>query len=64
MRLTKYLWMHRGPPPSEYLELVLCRDVYHCLPSQLQAEPITNILPHLIAMGVEGRVRAMNAGKE
>lgn len=60
MRLTKFLWTHSGPPPPEYLEYVLCREVYHCLPSQLRAEPLENVLPHLIAMSVESRVRTMS----
>jgi hypothetical protein len=25
----------KAPAPAEYIELVLCRDVYHCPPQQL-----------------------------
>ena len=41
--------------PLEYLELVLCRDVYHCPPSQLP--PWHVIKRHLICMDAEATVR-------
>jgi hypothetical protein len=41
--------------PLEYLELVLCRDVYHCPPSQLP--PWHRIKKHLTIMEVEAQVQ-------
>jgi hypothetical protein len=41
--------------PLEYLELVLCRDVYHCPPSQLP--PWHRIKKHLAIMEVEAQVQ-------
>lgn len=50
--------LHTGyEPPIEYVGLVLCRDVYGCLPSQLDAEPADTILEHLYMLGVEGEYR-------
>lgn len=43
--------------PHEYLELVLCRDVYHCDPVTLNRVPLTKILNHLTCLDVEGKVK-------
>jgi hypothetical protein len=48
--------MHQGEPPHEYVKLRLCREVYHCLPSQLDAEDPEQIEAHLICLGVEAQV--------
>jgi hypothetical protein len=32
------------PPPPEYVELVLCRDVFHCTPSELRRESARDIM--------------------
>lgn len=45
--------------PVEYVTLVLCRDVYHCLPSQLRKEPLTPVLKHLTCIDIEAKVRSM-----
>lgn len=35
------------------MKLQLCKDVYHCTPSQLDAEPIGTILLHLEMLRME-----------
>jgi hypothetical protein len=45
--------------PTEYVDLFLCRDVYHCLPSQLQAEDAVEIQKHLAMLAAEAQVRGM-----
>jgi hypothetical protein len=57
MRVTEYLWVG-GPQPREYLMLSLCR-MYGCLPSQLKREKLSDVLPHIVCMAVEDRVRRM-----
>jgi hypothetical protein len=49
-----------NPPPAEYIELVLCRDVYHCPPAQLPPLPVC--LRALALIGVENKVRQMQHG--
>jgi hypothetical protein len=43
------------PMPPEYLELVLCRDVYHCPPAQLPDARTVN--RHLTCLGIEARLK-------
>lgn len=43
-------------PPPEYIDYQLCRYVYHCLPSELDAEPWENVALHLEFMAQEARV--------
>lgn len=50
------LWTKSGDVPWEYIELQLCRDIYHCLPSQLAREDYETIQTHLMLMGVENEV--------
>lgn len=50
------LWTS-GPPPPEYVELVLCRDVFHCTPSQLRAEAADDIMAALACLDGESYVR-------
>lgn len=42
------------------MEMVLCRDVYHCLPSELRREKARDILAHLACMEVEGQKRDLD----
>lgn len=49
--------------PQGYNELILCRDVYHCLPSQLAQEDWGVIQEHIRYMNVEGEVREMEKRK-
>jgi hypothetical protein len=37
---------------------VLCRDIYHCLPVDLDAQDWQRIETHLICLDVEAKVRA------
>jgi len=59
------LWTKDAPPP-EYIELVLCRDVFHCTRSALRAESARDILETLVMLGAEGevaRLREKTRGK-
>jgi len=52
----------RGNQPAEYTELLLCRDVYHCLPSELARERGADIQRHLSMMNVEYKMRRPSYG--
>jgi hypothetical protein len=54
-----HLWTG-GRVPAEYLELILCRDVYHCPPDQLPA--LSKIMRHLVCMEAEQQVRDAKRG--
>jgi len=56
-----HLWT-KEPIPLEYLELTLCRDVYHCPPSQLP--PWHKIKRHLICMDAEAQVRTIESKRK
>jgi len=45
--------------PWEYVELLLCRDVYHCLPSQLQDEDWVDIQNTITMINTEAEVRKL-----
>lgn len=34
----KALWTHSVAPPDEYIDLQLCRDIFHCTPDQLERQ--------------------------
>lgn len=59
LRLASFLHTGQGQPPTEFLTLILCRDVYSCPPSVLMEEPLENVLPHLTCLEVEAQVREM-----
>lgn len=40
----------------EYTTLVLCRDVYHCTPSELMREKWSVVRDHLICLAAEQQV--------
>jgi len=50
------LWT-KGPAPQEYTDLVLCRDVFHCTPSELRAEAAEDIMAALACIEAENYVR-------
>jgi hypothetical protein len=50
-----------GNAPWEYIELILCRDVYHCTPMELADVPLNKIINHLTCIGVENKVASMRA---
>lgn len=56
--MLRSLWL-RQPPPPEYLELLLCRDVYHCTPAELATIPLRTIMTHLACLDAEAQVRQM-----
>lgn len=41
----------------EYIRLIMCRDVYHCTPTELEAVPWQVIHEDLVMMQVERMVR-------
>jgi len=53
-------FMGRHPQPYEYLTLILCRDIYHCTPSELARQDPQVILAHLTALDVESDYRSMH----
>lgn len=57
------LWTGSGQPPPGYLDLVLCRDVYHCTPEELDRQDDRRIQEHLELMAAEAQVREMKSGR-
>lgn len=57
-----HLWA-AAPAPLEYIELQLCRE-FGCLPSQLRAEPVDNVLGVLAMMSAEARVKRLRHGRK
>lgn len=62
--LRKYLFL-KGThgAPWEYVELILCRDIYHCTPGQLDLEDNERIMLHLDMMRLEEEVRQFEKTK-
>jgi hypothetical protein len=52
-----------GPAPYELTLLRLCRDVYHCTPSQLRRESFVDILRDLEVMDIEAKAEKMRPKK-
>lgn len=42
-----------GPAPPEYVEMKLCRDIYHCTPIELEEVPLPKVIAHLICYNEE-----------
>ena len=61
MALRAHLWT-QSAMPIEYLELVLCRDIYHCTPANLPDWQI--ITEHLALMSIESEVNARKAKRK
>lgn len=55
MALLEAFFTHSGPPPWEYIEMVLCRDFYHCTPSELAKENASKAMRHLIIANYEAK---------
>jgi len=55
--------LHTGTedPPFELLVLRLCRE-FHCLPSALEKEPLTLLLPLITTLAVESKVSSFKQG--
>ena len=50
--MLKHLYAGGSAPP-EYIEMILCRDIYHCTPGELAQIPLDTILAHLICLREE-----------
>lgn len=61
MATMAHLWTS-AEAPLEYIELILCRDVYRCPPSQLP--PWHKIKRHLAMMEIEAQVQRMRSKKK
>lgn len=61
LRLTGFLWTGAGKPPREYSELVMCRDLYGCTPSQLAEEDPLVLMDHLALYNEEQRLLALKS---
>ncbi len=55
--------MRVGDLPAEYVDLVLCRDVYHCTPAELDEQDWERVATHLVCLEVETKVRKANEGR-
>jgi hypothetical protein len=44
--------------PDEYVELFLCRDVYHCTPSELGEQDYVTVMNHLSCIAAENALKA------
>lgn len=44
-----------GAPPFAYIEMVLCRDFYHCRPSELKEENASKAMRHLVCANYEAK---------
>lgn len=49
--------------PPEYLDLYLCRDVYHCPPDALDRQDPLRILTHLTCLSIEGQADRLRRSK-
>jgi len=47
----------------EYIRLVMCRDVYHCTPTQLEEVSWKTIQEDLLMMGVERTIQQRRSKK-
>lgn len=56
------LWV-QGAPPPDYVDLLLCRDVFHCRPSELAQEDADDILRALACLSAEAYIRAAEENK-
>ena len=58
MALAGHLWAG-GPAPIEYIRLILCRDLYHCTPVEVDAIPMHYITEDLAMLSIEAKVRSL-----
>ena len=56
MRVLEHLHTG-GPPPKEYLRLVLMRDVYKCTLEEFDRIPIQRILVDMNLLSIENKYR-------
>lgn len=58
MRVLEYLHTG-GPPPSEYVRLVLMRDVYKCTLEEFEKIPMSRILVDMNVLSAENEYRRL-----
>jgi hypothetical protein len=51
--VRRYLFHGAGAPPPELVDLFLCRDVYHCLPGELDDQDWRRIQAHRVCLDME-----------
>lgn len=56
------LWTGGGDAPDEYIDYVLIRELYHCLPSDLDREDARTIELHRAFMAAEIEDRELKQG--
>lgn len=56
------LWVD-GPPPPEYVDLILMRDVFHCTPAELAEQDAEAVLAVLACLSAEAFVEKSRKGK-
>jgi hypothetical protein len=50
------IWLFTGGgdgPPPEYNDLVLCRDIYHCTPNELDEQDAQTVQLHILMHNAE-----------
>lgn len=47
--------------PREYIDLILCRDVYHCTPDELRHIPAQTVEDHLLCIQAERQAERLRA---
>jgi hypothetical protein len=55
MATLAHLWT-KAPAPPDFIELWLCTQVYHCVPSALDEQDAETILRHMTILAAEGQV--------
>ena len=60
LEVMKALVSHHNVPP-EYTDMRLCRDVYHCTPSELDEQDYERVLFHIVCMNEEAVVEEVRA---
>lgn len=56
------LWVD-GPPPPEYVDLILMRDVFHCTPAALAEQDADAVFDVLACLSAEAFVEKSRARK-
>lgn len=58
MELLAFLFTGRQQAPPIWAEYVLCCEMYHCTPSELDEQDWLRVNEHLLCREIEGQVRA------
>lgn len=59
----KSMWTHSVSPPAEYIDLQLCRDVFHCTPDQLERQDIAHMRVYKALLTTESQVLTARANQ-